>query len=53
MKLDFFCPLWGSESLPFDTLCAMAVDAGYTGLELYFPLGDEARRDQYLALSGN
>ena len=48
MKLDFYCPLWGSENLPFDTLCAQAVDAGYDGLELYYPLGDEARRDHYL-----
>lgn len=48
MKLDLFCPLWGSDSLPFDTLCARAVDAGYTGIELYFPLGDETIRDHYL-----
>jgi sugar phosphate isomerase/epimerase len=48
MKLDFFCPLWGSENLPFETLCAKAADAGYAGLELGFPLGDEATRERYL-----
>lgn len=48
VKVEFFCPLWGSENMPFDTLCAKASDAGYDGVELYFPLGDESIRDQYL-----
>jgi sugar phosphate isomerase/epimerase len=48
MKLDFYCPLWGSENLPFDTVCSKASDAGYDGVELYFPLDDKAIREAYL-----
>jgi sugar phosphate isomerase/epimerase len=48
VKLDFYCPIWGSENLPFDTLCAKVVDAGYDGVELYYPLDDEATREEYL-----
>lgn len=48
MNIQFFCPIWGSEDLPFHHFCQKAVDAGYDGVELYFPLDDEAVRDLYL-----
>ncbi len=38
MKLKFFCPLWGSEHLPFETFLRNVVQAGYDGVEMSFPL---------------
>ena len=38
MKLNFFCPLWGSEGMPFDEFCQKAKDAGYDGVEMGLPL---------------
>lgn len=52
MKIKFFCPHWGSEKMPFDQFCSEASEAGYDGVELYFPLDDKAIRDQYLAALG-
>lgn len=53
MKLQFFCPIWGSEDIPFDTFCQKAVDAGYDGVELYFPLDDKKARDLYVTSLDN
>lgn len=40
----FFCPLWGSESLPFDFFLSKVKAAGYDGIEMSFP-PDEVKRD--------
>ena len=45
MKLLYFCPLWGSESIPFDSFLQQVKDAGYDGVEMSFPL-DEKERDE-------
>ncbi len=42
--IEFFCPLWGSESLPFETFLTNVKAAGYQGVEMGLPL-DEAQRD--------
>jgi len=44
MKLKFFCPLWGSNSLEFNQFCLKAKEAGYDGVELSFPLEEDKKR---------
>ena len=41
MDILFFCPLWGSEQIPFDAFCTRVRDAGYHGVEFALPLDDE------------
>ncbi|WP_194777653.1 sugar phosphate isomerase/epimerase family protein [Pararhodonellum marinum] len=43
MKLLFFCPLWGSESMPFEQFLHQVKDAGYDGVEMSFPLEEKER----------
>lgn len=43
MKLDFFCPLWGSDHLPFEAFLEKAKETGYDGVEMSFPLEEHAR----------
>ncbi len=38
MKIQFFCPLWGSELLPFRDFCYKVKTAGYDGVEMGLPL---------------
>ncbi len=52
-KLVFFCPLWGSESLPFETFLRKAKDAGYDGIEMSLPLDKNKREDILLAIKSN
>jgi len=42
--LQFFCPHWGSESLPFNTFLKNVKEAGYDGVEMSLPM-DAAERD--------
>jgi sugar phosphate isomerase/epimerase len=37
MKLNFFCPRWGSEHLDWDTFLQNVTDAGYDGVEYGIP----------------
>jgi hypothetical protein len=37
MKLLFFCPRWGSESLSWDTFCHKVKEAGFDGAEAGVP----------------
>jgi len=50
MKIDFFCPLWGSAHLPVREFLFKAKDAGYEGVEFGFPLGS-ALKDELLEIS--
>ena len=45
MKIAYFCPIWGSESIPFEDFLTQVLDAGYNGVEMSFPL-DQEKRDQ-------
>ena len=45
MKIAYFCPLWGSEAIPFEDFLNRVLVAGYDGVEMSFPL-DEKERDQ-------
>ncbi|TDO19585.1 sugar phosphate isomerase/epimerase family protein [Pedobacter duraquae] len=49
MIVDFFCPRWGSEHIPWDTFLPMVVQAGYRGIE-WFPYGEECNIDEVTAL---
>jgi sugar phosphate isomerase/epimerase len=37
LKILFFCPRWGSETLPWDTFFQQVKTAGYDGVEIGFP----------------
>nr|MBI1230724.1 sugar phosphate isomerase/epimerase [Cytophagales bacterium] len=45
MKLLFFCPLWGSEFIPFKQFLENVCRAGYDGVEMSFSL-DPKERDE-------
>ncbi len=47
MKIQFFCPKWGFESMPWDEFCQKVKSAGYDGIEAPFP-GEAASRDEAL-----
>lgn len=50
MKIDFFCPRWGSEALRWEDFCRKAKDAGYDGIELGFAFDEKERVEQREAL---
>ncbi len=52
MKLLYFCPLWGSEEMEFETFCAQVVEAGYDGVETSLPLNDRPRTDAMIQTMG-
>ena len=39
MKIKFFCPRWGFESIPWETFLADVKKAGYAGIE-WFPFNE-------------
>lgn len=49
MKIKYFCPLWGSESLNFGDFCAKVKDAGYYGVEMSFPM-DRNKKEEILKI---
>ena len=50
MKIYFFCPRWGSESLSIREFIHKAKQAGYDGAEFSLPLETAEREDILLAL---
>lgn len=46
--LQFFCPLWGSEQLSFNTFLSAVKDAGYDGVEMSLP-PDPVQRNEIVA----
>ena len=54
MKIQFFCPYWGSETLDFKTFLDKVRKAGYDGVEMSLPIESESREDisGLLQLSG-
>jgi len=51
VKIKFFCPLWGSENIPFKRFLRQVKDAGYDGVEMGFPLEYKVRRELVDALN--
>lgn len=49
MLVNFFCPRWGSEHIPWETFLPMVVQAGYRGIE-WFPYGEEVNIPEVTAL---
>ncbi|WPP49327.1 sugar phosphate isomerase/epimerase family protein [Catalinimonas niigatensis] len=49
MNLQFFCPRWGSEDLPYEVFFEKVKEAGYDGVEMALPL-DEDERDEIVGL---
>ncbi|MFP4088964.1 MAG: sugar phosphate isomerase/epimerase family protein [Cyclobacteriaceae bacterium] len=45
MKIQFFCPRWGSEDLPYELFLEKVKEAGYDGVEMALPL-DADERDE-------
>lgn len=50
MKILYFCPLWGSEHLPFNTFCQNVKHTGYDGVEMSLPLEKRKKSDMLYAL---
>ncbi|MFD2598667.1 sugar phosphate isomerase/epimerase family protein [Sphingobacterium corticis] len=48
MKIDFFCPRWGSEGLQWNEFAEKIANDGYVGVEVY-PLGDESTNQDMLS----
>jgi sugar phosphate isomerase/epimerase len=44
MKIYFFCPRWGSESLSWDAFCEKVKKAGYDGVETGLPLDENEKK---------
>ncbi len=53
MKIDFFCPHWGSEHLPFAAFLEKVKTAGYQGVEMSLPMEDTARNEVVNQLKGS
>jgi sugar phosphate isomerase/epimerase len=49
MTLQFFCPRWGSEQLAFNDFCTKVKAAGFDGVEMSLPTGDQDTTDHILA----
>jgi len=49
MNIQFFCPRWGSEALPFKAFVNKVKASGYDGVEMSFPL-DKTERDEMVKI---
>lgn len=47
MDIDFFCPRWGSENIPWARFARRIKGDGFAGVEV-FPLGDMAKNENML-----
>lgn len=43
-KIQFFCPHWGSETLPFESFLQKVKQAGYDGVEMSLPFDIDQRQ---------
>lgn len=50
MKLQFFCPRWGSESLSWDVFCGKVKQAGFDGVEAGVPFEESEMQAMQTAL---
>jgi hypothetical protein len=48
MKIQFFCPRWGSEDVPYNQFFDKVKQAGYEGVEMPLPL-DQKEREEILS----
>lgn len=50
MTIKFFCPRWGSESIPWDVFCKLVRNAGYDGIETAVPFDERCKKELTAAL---
>lgn len=43
MQIQFFCPRWGSEDVPYEIFFKKVKDAGYDGVEMSLPMDTKER----------
>lgn len=48
-QIKFFCPRWGSESIPWDEFLSSVKKVGYAGIE-WFPFGEKCDYQEVLTL---
>lgn len=48
MEIQFFCPLWGSNHLPFDTFCSRVKAAKFDGVEMGLP-SDKTKKQEIIS----
>src|SRR5262249_8873751 len=53
MRIWFFCPLWGSSHLDWETFFARVKEAGYDGVEMSVPMDARKRRRILERLAGH
>lgn len=49
MTIEFFCPRWGSEQIPWPEFLQQVQDAGYAGIE-WFPFGEQCDHEEVIAM---
>lgn len=49
MNVNFFCPRWGSENIPFSAFIKKVLDEGYDGVEISLPEATSEQKE-YLAI---
>ena len=52
MKIDFFCPRWGSEDLSWPSFAKRIKNDGFAGVEV-FPLGEMRKNEEMVAVLGD
>lgn len=48
MRIEFFCPRWGSEQIPWPQFLQQVQQAGYAGIE-WFPYGEDCDHEEVIA----
>jgi len=49
MKIKFFCPRWGFETIPWETFLSNVKESGYAGIE-WFPYGEKVDYEKVIGL---
>jgi sugar phosphate isomerase/epimerase len=53
MKINFFCPRWGSEELSWDSFCTKVKESGYDGVEAGVSFEESEKKEMQAALEKN
>lgn len=53
MKINYFCPRWGAEDMPWDDFCVKVKAAGYDGIETAIPFNEVEKNVITQALEKN
>ncbi|MHC8950259.1 hypothetical protein [Sphingobacterium hungaricum] len=47
MKIEFFCPRWGSETINWNTFSSKVKSDGFDGVEVY-PFGEKTEKKEMI-----